>query len=225
MSSVNGPPDPLAFKHFGFQELEVTRFILPSLPFLEYCRTRLRVLVLGIHGGSGYVSLSSKHGLTPTTLTGYHELQALFEACHALQEVSFPFRTFIGRTLGSIPSNSVSLIHLHHPPGIAGTTYNSCWGHSPRFFEVRRRNLEQSEIPEYERLGVSVRKIAQRFSDHHRGRKTRVRAVYRPTETKARAIDSGEIPFFMTKLEEELGAHVILELDLLFPLPDEVDLE
>jgi len=29
----------------------------------------------------------------------------------------------------------------------------------------------------------------------------------------------------MTKLEEELGAHVILELDLLFPLPDEVDLE
>lgn len=39
-------------------------------------------------------------------------------------------------------------------------------------------------------------------------------------KTEARAIGNGEIPFFMAKLEEELGTHVTLELDLLPSLPD-----
>jgi len=57
-SSDSESPDPLAFKHFRFQELEVTRFAPVSPPFLEYCQIRLRVLELGSDGthASGYVS-------------------------------------------------------------------------------------------------------------------------------------------------------------------------
>jgi len=167
------------------------------------------------------IAVSVKQRLTPTTLTGYYEnLQVLLKVCHALQEVIFPFNAFIGQTLVSIPSNSVSLIQLRDPPGIGGTTYNSRWGQTPRIFEFYRESLERRDIPEYERLGVSIRKIAQRFSDHHRGRKTRVRLIHWPTKTEAQTIDNGEIPFFMTKLTEELGSHVILELDLLSPQPE-----
>jgi hypothetical protein len=66
-------------------------------------------------------------------------------------------------------------------------------------------------------LGVSIQKIAQRFSNHHRGSETRVQVNYCPRKREAKAIDGGEIPFFMTKLEEELGTHLALELKLLPP--------
>ena len=47
LPSVYQVPDVLAFKHFKFQELVVTDFIItPSPHFLEYCKTRLRVLDL-----------------------------------------------------------------------------------------------------------------------------------------------------------------------------------
>ena len=144
----------------------------------------------------------------------------LFEACHALQEVSFPFGSYIGWLLGSIPSNSVALIRLHHPEGITGTTYNSRWGHSLEHFESFLDDLVRFEIPEYERLGVSIRKIAQRFSERHCGLKTRVHVIYRPSKKEAQAIADGEVPFFMTKLEEELGTLVALELKLPPFVPD-----
>jgi len=38
------PPDPLAFKHFKFQELKITGHVPPSPRFLEHCQTHLRIL-------------------------------------------------------------------------------------------------------------------------------------------------------------------------------------
>jgi len=63
-------------------------------------------------------------------------------------------------------------------------------------------------------LGASIREIAQRFSERHCGLKTRVQVIYPPSREEAQAIANGEVPFFMMKLEEELGTHVALELDL-----------
>jgi len=224
MSPENQPPDPLAFKHFKFKELKIVDSIPPSPQFLEYCQTHLRVLDFW---SNGYVNDSPSkcqckaRTLVLTTLTDdLKNLRVLFDVCHALQEVSFPFTSFIGEVLGSIPSNSVTLVRLCEPDGIVGTTYNRCWGHSLSYFEACRNGLERFWIPEYERLGVSIRKIAQRFSEHHCGLKTRVQVVYQPMEMEAQAIDNGEIPFFISKLEEELGTHVTLELDLLPLLPD-----
>ena len=142
-------------------------------------------------------------------------LQTLFEACHALQEVNFYFQSYIGLVLGSIASNSVSLIRLYYLEGVQGTTYKRCWGHSLQDLPIELSERERSEMLEYTTLGVSIRKIAQRFSNHHRGSKTRVQVNYYPSEQEAQAIDDGEIPFSMAKLEEELGTHVILEMKLL----------
>ena len=168
------------------------------------------------------VGMNMKQGLALTTFTDDHDsnLQALFEVCYALREVNLSFLVYVGHILGSIPSNSVAIIRIHNPMGITGTTYNSCWGWSPGKFESHLSNLEDIDIPEYERLGVSIREIAQRFSEHHRGSKTRVQVIYQPTEIEAQAIDDGETPFFMTKLEEELGTSVVLELNLLPFVPD-----
>ena len=216
------PPNPLAFTHFRFQELEVRDSILPSPRFSEYCKTHLRVLDIwtcDMEIDRQYRSV--KRGLILTTLTEHREnLQMLFEACYALQELSFSFVLYIGWALGSIPSNSVTLIRLRDPEGVIGTTYNSCWGYPLEIFERWLEPLESEKIPEYERLGVSIREMAQRFSKHNCGLKTRVQVVYLPSWEEAQAIDNGEIPFFMTKLEEELGAYVTLELDLLPAVPD-----
>jgi hypothetical protein len=57
LSPDGEPPDPSAFEHFKFQELEITDPIPPSSPFLEHCQTHLQVL--GFWGGDlepGYVS-------------------------------------------------------------------------------------------------------------------------------------------------------------------------
>ena len=146
----------------------------------------------------------------------------LFEACYALQELSFSFFSEIGCALGSIPSSSVALIRLRNPTTVMGTTYDSCWGYSLEDFEHFLNPLKSYHIPEYERLGVSIREIAQKFSKRNCGLKTRVEVVYQPSGKDVQAIDNGKIPFFMTKLEEDLGTHVILELDL---LPAVVDTE
>ena len=119
-----------------------------------------------------------------------------------------------------IPSISVTLIHLHHPECITSTTYNGCRGHSPSEFQDPLRQLKDHDITEYERLGFSIRKIAQRCFGHYGGLKTRVQVVYEPPEKEVQAFYNGEISFFVTKLEEELGTRVNLELDLLPAIPD-----
>jgi len=213
LSSDCQPPDPFAFTHFKFQELGVGDSVPPSPQFLEYCKTHLRVLNLWNYDSQTYRQYHSmKQELTLTTAltVGLENLGVLFEACYALQEFSFCFESHIGSILGLIPSDSVTLIRIriHDPVCIIGTTYNSCWG---RTFEDWLDLVESRDIPEYEALGVSIRQ----FSEHNCGSKTRVQVVYEPSEEESQAIGDGEIPFFMTKLEEELGTHVILELDLL----------
>jgi hypothetical protein len=72
---------------------------------------------------------------------------------------------------------------------------------------------------EFENLGVSVRTIARRYSDLNPGSKTLVKAIWDPLTGMGRtdSVDNGT-PLFMMKLEEELGTHATLELDLLPPL-------
>ena len=122
--------------------------------------------------------------------------------CCALQEVSFRFCSYIGRLLGSIPSTSVTLIRLHDPEDVR------LGNHDPdaKFGNNDPEDVRLGKIVEYEWLGLSIRKLAQRFSDHHHGLKTRVQII--PTKEEAQET----FPFFMTKLEEELGTHVTLEL-------------
>ena len=159
------------------------------------------------------------HALTtPTEL--HDDLHALFKACHVLQELSFHFYSYIGSIISSIPSDSVTLIRLHDPEGTVGTTYNSCWGIPLDEFKLHLSSFIHDDLPEYETLGVSIRKIAQRYSGRHRGSKTRVQVIYKPMCQEMQAFKEGEIPFFMTKLEEELGSYVTLELDLYPCLPE-----
>jgi hypothetical protein len=200
LSHRTEPPDPFAFKHFKFRELKIVDLTPLSSPFLEYCKTHLRVLDPRPRS-VGNTSLrpppaSAKRGLILTNLTDPN-LEVLFKVCHALQEIHSSFYPYLGRFLGSVSSNSVTLIRLSF--------------------------LDDTD-PGLAMLGVSMRKISQRFSDHNRGLKTRVQVVHRLTEQEAQAIDSnGEIPFFMAKLEEELGTHATLEpkfLPYLIPEPD-----
>jgi len=167
-----------------------------------------------------------KQRLTLTTPTEHCEnLHALFKACHVLQELSFPFWSYIGSIICSIPSDSVTLIRLHDPWGVLGTTYNSCWGIPLDHFESHLDDFKCEDLPEYEKLGVSIRKVAQRFSERHCGLKTRVQVIYRSAREETQAFKDGEIPFFMTKLEEELGTHVTLGLNLHLHPSDTEDFE
>jgi len=157
---------------------------------------------------------------TPTELRD--DLHALLKACHVLQEFSFSFCSYIGSIVSSIPSDSVALIRLHDPEGTVGTTYNSCWGIPLDHFESHLNIFIHDDLPEYGTLGVSIRKIAQRYSEHHRGLKTRVQVTYQPACEETQAFKDGEVPFFMKKLEEELGSHVTLELNL-YPFLSETE--
>jgi len=123
-------------------------------------------------------------------------MRRLFKACHVLQGLSFPFWSYIGSIICSIPSDSVTLIRLHDPQGVLGTTYNSCWGIPLNHFEKRLDDFKCDDLPEYGKLGVSIRKIAQRFSERHHGLKTRVHVIYRPAREERQAFKDGEIPFF-----------------------------
>ena len=64
-------------------------------------------------------------------------------------------------------------------------------------------------------MGVSIRKIARRYSDNHSGLKTRVRATLDLTELEIRAVENGEAPFYKTRLEEELKDHVHVDFELI----------
>ena len=119
-----------------------------------------------------------------------------------LQELSFHFYSYIRSIISSIPSNSVTLIHLHGLEDSIGTTYNSCWGMPLDHFESRLGAVIYDDLPEYGALGVSIRTIAQRYSSRHRGLKTRVQVSYQPACRETQAFKDGEVPFCMTKLEE-----------------------
>ena len=161
----------------------------------------------------------------PTEL--HDDLHALFKACHVLQELSLHFYSYIGSIISSIPRDSVTLIRLVH--GLEGaicTTYKSYWDISLDHFESRLVSFGRDDLQEYGALGVSIRKIAQRYSERRRGLKTRVQVAYRPGGCReTRAFKDGGVSFCMTKLEEELGSHVTLELDLYPFMSDTEDSE
>ena len=140
-------------------------------------------------------NISVKRGLTLTILIGrFEHLPVLFEACHVLQEVSFRFNSYAGWILGWIPSNSVSLIRLYDLWGMIVDCSTCC-----------------IEVPDYPRLGASIREVARRFSNHHRGLKTRVQVI--SSRENAQAVGNKETsPPVMAEFEEELGTHVTLEL-------------
>lgn len=218
-SDYSPPPDPLAFKHFKFQGLKVVNSVPRSPQFLEYCRTHLRVLDLYADDRilpSQYHSV--KQGLFLTALVvgaDAGNLRMLFKACHVLEEFRFDFSSGIGWALSLIPSNFVALIRLLRPLGVfefvEGVTPTAVVSCTESWLDL----LKREAIPEYERLGVSIQEVAQRFSKHNHGLKTRVQVIYQPSEKEVQGFESGEIPLFMTKLEEELGTHVALELKLL----------
>ena len=76
------------------------------------------------------------------------------------------------------------------------------------------RSCGDDELAEFAHLGISIRKIAQRYSGRHPGSKTRVQASLDLREPEIQAVENGDIPFYKAKLEEELGNHVDLELIL-----------
>jgi len=57
--------------------------------------------------------------------------------------------------------------------------------------------------------------MAQRFSICHPGSKTRVQATLDLWESEIRAVENGETPLYKSRLEEELGNYVDLELILI----------
>ena len=127
--------------------------------------------------------------------------------------LDFAFDGGIGRFLGSIPSNSVSLIHLHAPgPLIPFRISHDSHSWDAKAFERYMYALEVETIPECRELGASLRKVARRFCDHHPGLKTRVQIISYLTATQAEAIENVDIPFFQAELEKTVGDYVNFEL-------------
>ena len=135
-----------------------------------------------------------KRVLISTALTGdYRNLRTLLEACHTLQVLRFGMVPFFAQFLGSIPSNSVSLIHLDPLEPGTPTPYSVSWPW-PSFESFERYlNDYEEELAEFTHLGVSIRNIAQRFSDHHPGLKTRVRVTLDLTGSEVQAVGGGPL--------------------------------
>jgi len=94
-------------------------------------------------------------------------------------------------------------------------TYSDSWPwDSFEQFKLRRSCVGDDYLAELADLGVSIRKIAQRYSDHHPGLKTRVRPYLDLRRSEILAVENGEAPLYKTRLEEELGDHVDFELIL-----------
>jgi len=91
-------------------------------------------------------------------------------------------------------------------------------------FENRHSYVDDGDLAEFMHLGVSILKIAQIYSDHHSGLKTRVRATVCLTESEIQAVEDEEASFYKTRLEEESGDHVYFEL-ILVSGPPEHELE
>ena len=75
--------------------------------------------------------------------------------------------------------------------------------------------LRALDLAEYRRLRVSIQAIAQRFSEHHPGSQTLVKVSYQLPRMEERVFGDGNTPVSMTEFEEEIGACVALELNLL----------
>ena len=214
--------DSLAFKHFKFQELRVCVQVPNSSSLLEYCQSHLRALDLKDTRTCGREStlisggLEQTHVLVLTTIIGDNgTLQVLLEACCTLETFAFSFGLFVGRLLGSIPSNSVSLIHLHNPcMGSPFGTPEYLRSLSVARFEDYILNLEQRVIPECRDLGGSLKKIARRFRDRHPGLKTRVQIHVELTGwgVDARTTETVDIPLLKAELKKEVGDGVTFEL-------------
>ena len=160
-----------------------------------------------------------KHALIPAIFAGdYQNFQSLLETCHALQVLTVNLCPGVARFLGSIPSDSVTSIYLHNSLrwDAAPTTYNDTWPwKSPKEFRLYISDLERYDVlGGFTHLGASIRKIAQRFSHRNPGSKTRVLATLELTVSEAQAVENGEVPLFNARLEEELGNHVGLRLNL-----------
>ncbi len=160
--------------------------------------------------------------LIPTALTvDFPYFQTLLGGCNVLQTLTFCLFPHTARLLGSIPSNSISLIHLHNPGrlGRAPTTYTNSWPWTTSWeFEHYISSLTEKRLAEFVHLGVTIRKMARRFSDHHPGSKTRVRATLSLSPAEIQAVENGETPLYKMRLEEELRDFVDLELILQQPL-------
>lgn len=168
-----------------------------------------------------------KNAFISTTPTDdYQNIQTLLEACQTLQVLRFGLFPGTAQLLGSIPSSSVSLIHVDNPLQLGGapTTYSDSWpweslGEFEHYLSILNDDILM-ELMEFTYMGVSIRGIAQRFSDRHPGLKTRVRATLPLTESEVRAVESGEVPLYKARVEEELGNYVDLEI-VLITLPDQ----
>ena len=214
--------DYRVYKHFKFQELRFSTSVPTSSSFLEYCRNNLRALDLRdmwIIGGERTLiggGLEETRVLVLTTLLGdYGTLQMLLEACRTLETLAFSFYTDVGRLLRSIPSDSISLIHLYDPrPSTPFRSLEKLRNSSVALFEDYVSELEQIVIPECRNLGVSLKVIARRFCDHHPGLKTRVRIYIEFTDwgMDARPIEYVDIPLLKAELEKEVGDDVTFEL-------------
>jgi len=133
------------------------------------------------------------------------------------------FGLYLGaaQCLDSIPSSSVSLIHISNPLGIGDSpmTYSDSWPWES-FREFKHRHLHDYRLVELTHLGVSIRKIGRRYSDHHPGLKTRVRGTLNLRQSEVQAVENGETPVYKVRLEEELKDYVDFELILVAPQPE-----
>lgn len=139
-------------------------------------------------------------------------LWALLEACHALEVVAFAFSIGIRELIGSIPSNSISLVHLYLPRLRVSDVSELSPSSSPLLFDAHSSEIKKKIIPECRGLGVSLRKIGRRFRDHHPGLKTQVRIIPWLSDTMLQAIHDVEIPSFQEELEQETGSWVTFGL-------------
>lgn len=113
----------------------------------------------------------------------------------------------LGQLMGSIPSNSISLILLYYPQRTPSEVSES----QP---SLPLSGLEDT-IPECRELCTSLRKIGQSFCDHHPGLKTRVQISPQLFDTKdMEACNMGDvdIQFLRGELENVAGSWVTSEL-------------
>ena len=135
------------------------------------------------------------------------------EACRTLEVFAFSFNSGVGRLLGLIPSDSISLIHLHNPRPRAPLSPEGLRSLSVELFDHYVSDLEQIVVPECRYLGISLKKIARRFRDHHPGLKTQIRIHRRfaDSDTDTQPLEYVDIPFLKAELKKEVGDYVTFE--------------
>ena len=148
----------------------------------------------------------------------YRDFQTLQEVCGTLQVLNFNVSLFPGtaRFLSSIPSGSISLIRVFNSPGFGDVliTYSDSWPWES-FGQFERHRSPTSDAD----LGVrafgwlsseaspAIFQLQLWIEDPSSG-------LSRPLGTGGLGSWDGETPLFETRLEEELGNRVDLELIL-----------